>query len=144
MICQFKIYILYCKKKIIKLRKNSSFNWFTPFHVLIRPEVIWKKISRPLYHVHFTGIHTNSRHKCMYMCIYMYICLYLYAYVYVCICLRMHVTMYTWLYVCLLCVLILCMLILWCFFTYGCLVRDDLIKKFKQNMIMLSVQQLHK
>ena len=60
MICEFQIYIV---KKIIKLRKNSSFNWFTPFHVLIRPDVIWKKISRPLYHVHFTVIHTNSRHN---------------------------------------------------------------------------------
>ena len=50
-------------KKKIKLRKNSSFNWFTPFHVLIRPDVIWKNLSRPLYHVHFTVIHTNSRHK---------------------------------------------------------------------------------
>ena len=49
------------KKK--KLGKNSSFNWFTPFHVLIRPDVIWKNLSRPLYHVHFTVIHTNSRHK---------------------------------------------------------------------------------
>ena len=63
MICQFLIYIF---KKIIKLRKNSSFNWFTPFHVLIRPDVIWKKISRPLYHVHFTVIHTNSRHNQQY------------------------------------------------------------------------------
>ena len=54
-------------KKMIKLRKNSSFNWFTPFHVLIRPVVIWKKISRPLYHVHFTVIHTNSRHKSLKM-----------------------------------------------------------------------------
>ena len=44
MIFQFQIYIL---KKNIKSRKNSSFNWFTPFHVLIRPDVIWKKI-----HVH--------------------------------------------------------------------------------------------
>ena len=31
--------------------------------MLIRPDVIWQKISRPLYHVHFTVIHTNSRHK---------------------------------------------------------------------------------
>ena len=38
------------KKNTIKLRKNSSFNWFTPFHVLIRPDVIWKKLSRPFYH----------------------------------------------------------------------------------------------
>ena len=53
-------------KKIIKLRKNSSFNWFTLFHVLIRPDVIWKKVSRQLYHVHFTVIHTNSRHKYIY------------------------------------------------------------------------------
>ena len=49
-----------------KIRKNSSFNWFTPFHVLIHPDVIWKKLSRPLYHVHFTLIHTNSRHKTVY------------------------------------------------------------------------------
>ena len=54
------------KKKITKLRKNSSFNWFTPFHVLIRPDVIWKNLSRPLYHVHFTVIHTNSRHNISY------------------------------------------------------------------------------
>ena len=59
-ICQSQIYI---KRIIINLRKNSSFNWFTPFHVLICPDVIWKKISRPLYHVHFTMIQTNSRHK---------------------------------------------------------------------------------
>ena len=52
--------------KIIKLRKNSSFNWFTPFHVLIRPDEKWKKISRPLYHVHFTVIHTYSRHNLFY------------------------------------------------------------------------------
>ena len=32
--------------------------------MLIRPDVIWKNLSRPLYHVHFTVIHTNSRHKC--------------------------------------------------------------------------------
>ena len=50
-------------QKIIKLRKNSSFNWFTPFYVLIRPNVIWKWLSRPLYHVYFTVIHTISRHK---------------------------------------------------------------------------------
>ena len=45
------------------IKKNSSFNWVTPFHVLIRPDVIWKKISRPLYHVHFTVLQTNSRHN---------------------------------------------------------------------------------
>ena len=61
MFCQLQIYIYL--KKMIKLRKNSSFNWFTPFHVLIRPDVIWKTVSRPLYHVHFTVIPTNSRHK---------------------------------------------------------------------------------
>ena len=61
MICQFQIYI-----KKIKLRKNSSYNFFTPFHVSIRPDVIWKKY-RPLYHVHFTVIHTNSRHKHLYV-----------------------------------------------------------------------------
>ena len=61
--------------------------------------------------------------------------IYIYMYMYIYICLRMHVTMYTWLYVCFLNVLILCMLILWFFFfTYSCLVRDDLIKKFKQNI----------
>ena len=54
---------IYLKKKI-KLRKNISFNWFTPFHVLIRPDVIWKILSRPLYHVHFNMIHTNSWHNC--------------------------------------------------------------------------------
>ena len=31
--------------------------------MLIHPDVIWKKLSRPLYHVHFTVIHNNSRHK---------------------------------------------------------------------------------
>ena len=56
----------YIFKKKIKLRKNSSFNWFTPFQVLIPPDVIWKKISRPLYHVHFIVIHTNSRHKVLF------------------------------------------------------------------------------
>ena len=35
------------EKKIIKLRKNSSFNWFTPFHVLIRRT--WYENN---YHVH--------------------------------------------------------------------------------------------
>ena len=38
----------YIFKKIIKLRTNSSFNWFTPFHVLIRPDVWYEKI----YHIH--------------------------------------------------------------------------------------------
>ena len=52
----------YIFKIKIKLRKNNSFNWFTPFHVLIRPGVLWKKLSRPLYLVHFTVIHTISRH----------------------------------------------------------------------------------
>ena len=61
MICQFQIYI-----KKIRLRKYSAFNWFTPFHVLISPDVIWKNVSRPLYHAHFTVIHTNSRHKTIY------------------------------------------------------------------------------
>ena len=37
----------YCNE--VELRKNSSFNWFTPFHVLIRPDVIRKK----KYHVHY-------------------------------------------------------------------------------------------
>ena len=58
----------YIFKNIIKLRKNSSFNWFTHFHMLIPPDVIWRKLSRPLYHVHFTVIHTNSRHKITYQC----------------------------------------------------------------------------
>ena len=31
--------------------------------MLIRPDVIWKNLSRPLYHVQFTVINTNSRHK---------------------------------------------------------------------------------
>ena len=31
--------------------------------MLIRPDVIWKNLSRPLYHVYFTVIHTNSRHN---------------------------------------------------------------------------------
>ena len=39
-----------------ELRKNSSFNWFTPFHMLIRPDMIWKNSSCPLYHIHFTMI----------------------------------------------------------------------------------------
>ena len=39
----------YILKKIIKLRKNSSFNRFTPFHVLIRPT--WYEKN---YHVHCT------------------------------------------------------------------------------------------
>ena len=53
-----------------------------------------------------------------YIHIYAYICvfIYVYVYIYMFMCLRMHVTMYTWLYVCFLCVLILCMLILWFFF----------------------------
>ena len=33
------------------------------FHVLIRPDVIWKNLSRPLYHINFTVIYTNSRHN---------------------------------------------------------------------------------
>ena len=60
MICQFQTYIF---KKNTKLRKNSPYKWFTPFNVLIRPNVIWKNLSRPMYHVHFTVIHTNSLHK---------------------------------------------------------------------------------
>ena len=39
--------------------------------MLIRPDVIWKNLSRPLYHVHFTVIHTNSRHNvygCVVLC----------------------------------------------------------------------------
>ena len=39
----------YISKKIIKSRKD-----------LIRPDMIWKELSRPLYHIHFTLIHTNS------------------------------------------------------------------------------------
>ena len=31
--------------------------------MLIRPDVIWKNLSCPLYHVHFTVINTNSRHN---------------------------------------------------------------------------------
>ena len=46
-----------CIYKKIKLRKNSSFNWFTSFHMLIRPDVIWKNLSHPLHHVHFTVTH---------------------------------------------------------------------------------------
>ena len=57
-------------KWIIKLRENSFFNWFTPIYVLIRPDVIWKKLSRPLYHVHFTVIHTNSRHTKWHKAVY--------------------------------------------------------------------------
>ena len=75
--------------------------------------------------------------------IYAYICvfIYVYVYIYMFICLRMHVTMYTWLYVCFLRVLILCMLILWFFFTYGCLVRDDKIKKFKQIYLRSDIRK---
>ena len=60
---QWFVNFTYIFKSKYKLRKNSSLNWFTPFHVLICPDVIWKNVSRPLYYVHFTVIHTNSRHN---------------------------------------------------------------------------------
>ena len=65
-------YIWYVNFKYIskknKVKENIFFNWFTTFLVLIRPNVIWKKLSRPLNHVHFTVIHTNSRHKLVLLC----------------------------------------------------------------------------
>ena len=44
-------------------KKKIVLSTFLHFFTLIRPDVIWKKLSRPLYHVHFTMIHTNSRHN---------------------------------------------------------------------------------
>ena len=52
------------KKKIIKLRK-TFFQLIYTFSRVDPTGRDMKKISRPLYHVHFTVIHTNSRHNTM-------------------------------------------------------------------------------
>ena len=134
--CQ-KVYWVYISLPVwmhvyrYSINASAPMNYiFIEFYTISRFYVTLYLLSYCIFHFSWCRIYM---YVYVHIYIYVYICLYLYAYVYVCICLRMHVTMYTWLYVCLLCVLILCMLILWSFFTYGCLVRDDLIKKFKQN-----------
>ena len=55
LIYSFKIYILKNNKK----EQNCSVHTFTSFHVWIRTDVIWIKLSISVYHVHFlrdTGI----------------------------------------------------------------------------------------
>ena len=111
---------------------------------------------RILYYRDFTSRYISYRivysiligagYVCMYIYIYINICIYIficvYVRIYLCVCVYIYVYMpanvcyYVYMIICMvLCVLILCMLILWCFFfTYGCLVRYDLIKKFKQTI----------
>ena len=84
---------------------------FTEFYIISRFYVTLYLLSYCVFHFSWCRVY-----------IYMYIYAYIYTYIFMCICvyiyicLRMQVTMYTWLYVCLLCVMILWMLILWCFF----------------------------
>ena len=62
-------------KKIIKLRKNSSIKWFIPFHVLIPPDVIWKKIITSIVSRLF---HRDTHQFTAYIYIYIYMCVYVY------------------------------------------------------------------
>ena len=96
---QWCVNFKYILKIIIKSSKNSSFNWFTPFHVLIRPDVIRKNWSRPLYHIHFTVIHTNSWHKHIYIYICIYIYIYIYKCIYICICIYKYIYIYLHIYI---------------------------------------------
>ena len=82
--------------------------------IIFLPNFILSRFYVTLYLLSYCVFHFNWCRVYTYICIYMRI--YLCVYIYMFMCLRMHVTMYTWLYVCFLCVLILCMLILWCFF----------------------------
>ena len=43
-------------------KQNSSVHWFTMPHVKIHPDVMWKSVWCPLYHIHFNVIHTHSWH----------------------------------------------------------------------------------
>ena len=105
---------------------------FLPNFILSRFYVTLYLLSCCVFHFNWCRAHTHTF-------VYIYIYEWIYSYVY--ICLQMHVTMYTWLYVCFLCVLILCILILWrFFFTYGCLVRDDLIKKLKKKQASIHAE----
>ena len=71
--------------------------------------------------------------------IYMYICIYMYIYTYIfmciCICIYMptNASYYVYMIICMsfMCAHFMYADFMMVFFTYGCLVRDDLIKKFK-------------
>ena len=83
---------------------------------LYLPNFILSRFYVTLYLLSYCVFHFNWCRVNIYIHIYIYAYLFMCMYIYMFMCLRMHVTMYTWLYVCFLCVLILCMLILWCFF----------------------------
>ena len=59
MIYQIQIYVF--NKAITHYKQNISVGRFTPFRVYIHPNMIWKYISRPLYHDRFIVLRTNAR-----------------------------------------------------------------------------------
>ena len=77
---------------------------------------------------------------CVYMCMYIYVCMYMYAYIFVCMCICIYMPANACYYVyMIICMSFMCAHFMYTdfmmFFTYGCLVRDDLIKKFKQTYV---------
>ena len=84
----------------------------------------------------FMEFHTLDilRHTTLLTILYTLLLTLIYVSIYSCVRIYIYVCMYVS-YV--MYVLILCMLILFCCFTCGCLVRDDPIKKFKQTCFWL-------
>ena len=111
-----------------------SINASTAMNYIFTELYTISKFYVKLYLLSYCVFHFSWRRVYVYIYVYMCVCVYIYVYVYIYICLRMHVTMYTWLYVCLLCVLILCMLILWCFFYLWLLGQRWPNKKVQTNI----------
>ena len=47
------------KKHHMDYKQTSFLHWFASFHVGIHSDVIWKRNTRPLYHVYFNVTHTS-------------------------------------------------------------------------------------
>ena len=101
---------------------------FLPNFILSRLYVTLYLISYCVFHFNWCRVYT---YICIYMRIYLCVSVYIYIYVYVPANARNHVYM-------IICMFSMCAHFMYAdfmnFFTYGCLVRDDLIKKFKLKL----------
>ena len=99
---------------------------FLPNFILSRFYVTLYLLSYCVFHL----IGAGYIHIYAYICVFIYVYVYIYIYVYVPANACYHVYM-------IICMFSMCAHLMYAdfmiFFTYGCLVRDDLIKKFKQT-----------
>ena len=156
--CQ-KVYWVYISLSVWMHVYRYSVNASTPMNYIFTEFYTISRFYVTLYLLSYCVFRFSWCRAYIYICvcIYVYIYVYICMYVYVCICICVHVYMYIYACECmLLCIhdymyvfYVCSFYVYWfydVFFTYGCLVRDDLIKKFKQtnkNKLIISMVQWH-